>query len=238
MALIDLRAEIGQPVCNRREPQIRTGYGVAQRKQHFGDSAHADAADAHQMNTLEIVKGSGHGRATSSIKSTIFSAAWGRASARARVPSSTSLAGWSMSARISRARRRSAQFRLGNQPGRPGAHQFLGIAHLVAIRRGAEGDEDGRAAGGGNFGDGDRAGTADDQVGVGETFRHAGEKRGYFRFDIRSRVSFEHGIVVALAGLMNDFQAVSFVGRKIFSASITARFTAREPWLPPVIKMR
>src|SRR5579863_5212491 len=105
MALIDLRAEIRQPVCNRREARVRTGYGVPQRKQHFSDAAHADAADAHQMNTLEIVKGSGHGRATSSIKSTIFSAEWGRASCRARVPSSTRLAGWSMSARISRARR-------------------------------------------------------------------------------------------------------------------------------------
>src|SRR6202049_2480232 len=98
MALIDLRTEIRQPVCNRREARIRTGYGVSQGKQHFSDAAHADAADADQMDTLEIVKGSGHGRATSSIKSTIFSAARGRASCRARVPSSTRLAGWSMSA--------------------------------------------------------------------------------------------------------------------------------------------
>src|ERR1700719_1311227 len=93
MALIDLCAEIRQPVCNRREARIRTGYGVSQSEKHFGDAAHADAADAHQMNTLEIVKGSGHRCATSSIKSTIFSAACGRASSRARVPSSTRLAG-------------------------------------------------------------------------------------------------------------------------------------------------
>src|SRR5579863_1907046 len=105
MALIDLRAEIRQPVCHRREARIRTGYGVPQRKQHFSDAAHADAADADQVNTLEIVKGSGHRRATSSIKSTIFSPECGRACCRARVPSSTSLAGRSISARISRARR-------------------------------------------------------------------------------------------------------------------------------------
>src|ERR1700739_3102210 len=93
MALIDLCAEILQPLRNGREAGIRTRCVVSQSKKHFGDTAHADAADAHQMNALEIVKGSGHGCATSSIKSTIFSAACGRASCSARVPSSTSLVG-------------------------------------------------------------------------------------------------------------------------------------------------
>src|SRR4029077_17373769 len=75
VALINLRAEVGQPVGDRREPHIRARYGISQGEQHFGNSTHADAADAHQMNALEIVKRTRHGRATSSIKSTIFSAA-------------------------------------------------------------------------------------------------------------------------------------------------------------------
>ena len=93
MALVDQRAEVGQPVGDRREPRIRTGYGISQGEQYLGDAAHANTADTDQMNAFEIVKRAGHGRATSSIKSTIFSAACGRASSRARVPSSTSPAG-------------------------------------------------------------------------------------------------------------------------------------------------
>src|SRR5438270_9544825 len=93
VTLVDLRAKIGQPVRNRREPHIRSGYGISQCEQHFGDSTHADAANANQMNALEIVKRTGHGCTTSSIKSTIFSAARGRASSRARLPNSTRLAG-------------------------------------------------------------------------------------------------------------------------------------------------
>ena len=56
MAFEDLRAQILQALGDRREAQVGAGNGVAERQQHFGDAAHADAADAHQMNALEIVE--------------------------------------------------------------------------------------------------------------------------------------------------------------------------------------
>ena len=33
--------------------RVGAGNGVAEGEQHFGDAAHADAADAHQVNALE-----------------------------------------------------------------------------------------------------------------------------------------------------------------------------------------
>ncbi len=46
---------------------VGTGNGIAQRQQHFGDAAHADAANAHQMNALKIAEADHHG-ATFSVR--------------------------------------------------------------------------------------------------------------------------------------------------------------------------
>src|ERR1700722_16702373 len=93
MALVDLRAEILQPLGYRRRPQVGTRDRIAQRQEHLGDATHADAADADQMNTLEIVEAEPHGRAISSIMSAILRAASGRAILRARAPSSVRFRG-------------------------------------------------------------------------------------------------------------------------------------------------
>src|SRR3989454_1151736 len=98
-------AEISQPRGYARRLQVRSGNGITQCEKNFGDAAHADAADAHQMNALKIAKGNHHGRATSSIKLTISRAALGRARLRARAESSTICAGRSSSEKISPARR-------------------------------------------------------------------------------------------------------------------------------------
>ena len=56
MALVDRRAQRLQPLGHRRRAQIGTGNLVAQRQQHLGDAAHADAADAHEMYALNLGK--------------------------------------------------------------------------------------------------------------------------------------------------------------------------------------
>ncbi len=61
MTVENRRAEILQAFGNRRKLCVGTGDRVAQRQQHFGDTAHTDSADAHQMNPLEITKRHHHG---------------------------------------------------------------------------------------------------------------------------------------------------------------------------------
>ena len=54
MALEDGGAQAGQALGHRRTLQIRTGNPVAKAQQHLGNPAHADAADAYEMNTLDF----------------------------------------------------------------------------------------------------------------------------------------------------------------------------------------
>src|SRR5713101_3390054 len=53
-------AEILQAFRDVRGLGVGAGNGIAEREQHFGDAAHADAADAHQMNALKIAEGDHH----------------------------------------------------------------------------------------------------------------------------------------------------------------------------------
>ena len=52
MAFKDNGPKLGQTLGDRRELQVRPGDFVAERQQDLGDAAHADAADAYEMNTL------------------------------------------------------------------------------------------------------------------------------------------------------------------------------------------
>src|SRR5712692_286890 len=53
-------AEILQAFRDVRGLGVGAGNGIAEREQHFGDAAHADAAYAHQMNALKIAEGDHH----------------------------------------------------------------------------------------------------------------------------------------------------------------------------------
>src|SRR5256885_5256199 len=50
-------AQVFQPFRDVRKLYVGPGNGIAQGQKDFGDAAHADAADADQMNALEIAKG-------------------------------------------------------------------------------------------------------------------------------------------------------------------------------------
>ena len=79
VAVVDHRAKILQALSDGRKLDVRARNGIAERQQHLRDSAHADAADAHQMNALKISERDHHedtapgcsrnarGKATSSI---------------------------------------------------------------------------------------------------------------------------------------------------------------------------
>ena len=56
MPLNDNRPEADQPLRYRRSFQLRTRYLVAQVEQHLGDATHADAADAHKVDALNLCK--------------------------------------------------------------------------------------------------------------------------------------------------------------------------------------
>ena len=56
MALEDLRSQRYQPRRNRRMSQVGAADAVAKGEQHLGNAAHADAADAYEMNALNLGK--------------------------------------------------------------------------------------------------------------------------------------------------------------------------------------
>ncbi len=114
VAFLDRRAKILKPLGNVRGLGVRAGNGVAERQQYFGDAAHTDAADAHQVNALKIAERNHHGFAlwpipctfaASSIKLTMSRVACGRASDRAACDCFSSCSGWSMREKISVVRR-------------------------------------------------------------------------------------------------------------------------------------
>ena len=84
------------------------------------------------------------------------------------------------------------------------------------------------ASGGGDFRDGDRAGAADDQVGLGESLRHIREEGRHLRVDFAPRIGRANGIIVALAGLVNDREPLFSAASKS-SASTTARLMCASP---------
>src|SRR5574340_1639210 len=52
---MDARAQSGQPLGDRIVGQVRARYAVTQIQQHFGNAAHADPADAHEMDVFDGV---------------------------------------------------------------------------------------------------------------------------------------------------------------------------------------
>ena len=50
------RAQTGQSLGHRGTLQVRTGNLVTEIEQHFGNAAHADAADAYEMDALNFGK--------------------------------------------------------------------------------------------------------------------------------------------------------------------------------------
>ncbi len=56
VAFENFRAQILEPLGDRGTLHVRSCDAVAQRQQHFGDSAHADPADADQVYALKISK--------------------------------------------------------------------------------------------------------------------------------------------------------------------------------------
>src|SRR3569623_1163303 len=90
MALVHAHAETGEAARRRRIALVRAGHVVAQGLQHFGDTAHADAADADEVHAAEglhdvVLQGEatrGHA-ATSRHTSAMRAVACGLASERA-----------------------------------------------------------------------------------------------------------------------------------------------------------
>src|ERR1700682_1454254 len=64
----DCGAQFGDALCDGRGFAVGAGNGIAERQKYFGNTAHADAANAHQVNALKISEADHHG-ATFSLSS-------------------------------------------------------------------------------------------------------------------------------------------------------------------------
>src|SRR2546422_568737 len=103
-------AEILETFGDRGRLGVRAGDSIAQRQEHFGDTAHTEAADANQVDALKIAERNHHALApcrfpstfaASSMRFTMSRAALGRASPRAAVDSFSISWGWSRREKIS-----------------------------------------------------------------------------------------------------------------------------------------
>src|SRR5882724_6481384 len=118
VAFVNRGAEILKALGCGGRLGVRAGNGIAEREQHFSDTAHADAADSDEMNALKIPECNHHDAsplscrpAACSIRSTMSRAAPGFPRLRALLESCSSSrgcpgwAGESRSENISEARR-------------------------------------------------------------------------------------------------------------------------------------
>ena len=179
VAALHVDAERGQATRDRVVGLVGTGHLVAQRAQHFGDAAHADAADADEVHAREAPWRRSpvccRRRRTAALmrflvglpRATIVGDALGarRASAaRARglAPSRSSSA---RSPRISSvaagAARRSAELvALRHQLRGAAVDRYFGVLGLVVVDRLRERHQHAADAGGAQFGERQRAGAA------------------------------------------------------------------------------
>src|SRR5215831_3004356 len=119
VAFVNGGTQVLETLGERGRLGVRAGDGVAESKQNFGDAAHTDAADAHQVYALKIPERNHHENfplplacvlfpctpATSSTMLTMSRAASGRASPRAFAASCRICPGSSSSPKISPVRR-------------------------------------------------------------------------------------------------------------------------------------
>src|SRR5262249_9603352 len=96
-----------------------------------------------------------------------------------------------------------------------GARHLLGIPQLMAVGSVAERNEDGGATCCGHLRGGDGPRPADDRSGRGEALRHVGEKGHTLRWVLAASVGCAYGVIVTLAGLVDDTQFVFSRGQAI-----------------------
>ncbi len=102
----DLRAEATQALCDAGVLQVGTLHRVAEIQQHLGDAAHADAADADEVDAIDLPHPILHAASPSSRHSSATRrVASGRASSRASVARDITNSRSSMHRAISVARR-------------------------------------------------------------------------------------------------------------------------------------
>ena len=222
------------------KPRIGTGNSIAQRQQHLGDAAHADAADTHQMNALEIVKRDHHACAPPLRSySTMSRAACGRAiCARACRQLDAASADRASKAKISCASRSPVSSGSGISRAAPARTISWALRNWWLSVAAPNGMKMRGAPRRGNFRDGDRARAANDQVRLGRiapaySRRRARPRRG-FRAAHTPRA--RHYSRARRSG--GRSRAAVSCGASKSTASTTARLIASEPWLPPVISMR
>ena len=202
VAAMDAGAQRRQPARGRVVGVVGAGHLVAERAQHFGDAAHADAADADEM----------HARAAPSRRiarhrpwrvagiASRRRCVCGAAGADAGLTGCEHDVGHALGRIGLRQRARGFGHRAGDAPDRPrsvaqhdaqfvrervvlrqqhgGAalDQVFGVARLVVVDRQRERHQHAADAGGAQFGQRQRAGAAHDEVGPGIGRRHVGDE--------------------------------------------------------------
>ena len=162
----DARAQLRQPLGHRVGLEVAALHLVAEIQQHFGDAAHAAAADADEVDAVDAAHAIAHA-ASSCVEARgreLFGGARPAPPARARS---------AMAQQFAAALAQLLQ--LGGEPLRREiairdqhrgafAHQELRVEGLVIVDRRRERHEDRGHAHRGELGNGERAGAADHQV--------------------------------------------------------------------------
>ena len=154
-----------EPLGDRVRLEVAALHFVAEVHQHFGDAAHATAADADEVDAVDAAHAVAHAASSCSRQAAASSsAARGFATRRARSAMASSLPRPAHRSLSSAASRSAREIAIRDQHRRAFAHQVLRIEGLVVVDRRRKRHEHGAHAHGREFGDRQRAGTADHEV--------------------------------------------------------------------------
>ena len=228
--------------------EVAALHPVAEIVQHLGDAAHADAADADEMERADRLSGSAlmrrapatpsagverRGRAPPAARphraGRMPRARCGRRGQRRAASASSS------SSTVGQASAR--EVRLRDDPAAAGRGERAGVGGLVIVGGVRIGDQQRRPADGGQLGDGRGAGAADHQMGARQPLRHIGEKAARPRRRCRlSRKLATHRSRSSgrACWLTRSARAQSAAAAPPAPAGTTSA-KIRAPWLPPRI---
>ena len=171
MADRDRDAEPGEAPRDGARGEVGAGDLVALRREHLGDAAHAGAADADEVDALDLVLH--RARAPSAMQASATRARRVRARDLARGDCAIASSDSRRAATARRAARRSRrELRLRNLQRRAGVDEKLRVGALLVGDRAGQRHDDRADADRGELGDGDRAAAADDEVGLGVARGH------------------------------------------------------------------
>ena len=212
--IVDGDAALAQPRHVVVVGQVRALHLVAERRHDFGDAAHADAADADEMDGADVARQFHSFGFPCKLFGQIGEALGGirlaMAECSGRRLSQHALLRAQACQKCGKALR--LQAGLWMDPAGACRCETLGIAQLVVVQRMRQRHHDGRPADDAQFGDGGCAGAADHQMRRRDPGGHVHEEGLQLAVEVQLPIGRPHGLHVLGANLLRHLKAGPLIG--------------------------